>query len=61
MRELQALCLDVATYKIDVYNGKKLNDYETDLMGEPLEISAVQPLPNSLTLLNNNDPDFKLL
>ena len=34
MRELQALCLDVATYKLDVYQEKGLKDYEINLMGE---------------------------
>jgi DNA-directed RNA polymerase subunit beta len=33
MRELQALCLDVATYKLDVYHNKGLQDYEINLMG----------------------------
>ena len=35
MRELQALCLDVATYKLDVYQNKGLKDYEINLMGDP--------------------------
>ena len=34
MRELQALCLDVATYKLDVYQNKGLKDYEINLMGD---------------------------
>ena len=34
MRELQALCLDVATYKLDVYQNKGLQDYEINLMGD---------------------------
>jgi DNA-directed RNA polymerase subunit beta len=34
MRELQALCLDVATYKLDVQQDTKLKDYEINLMGE---------------------------
>jgi DNA-directed RNA polymerase subunit beta len=32
MRELQALCLDVATYKLDVSDSKDLKDYEINLM-----------------------------
>jgi DNA-directed RNA polymerase subunit beta len=36
MRELQALCLDVATYKLDVANGIELNAYEVNLMSENL-------------------------
>jgi len=36
MRELQALCLDVATYKLDVANGNELNAYEVNLMSENL-------------------------
>merc|ERR1712086_915632 len=34
LRELQALCLDVATYKLDVYQNKGLKDYEINLMNE---------------------------
>ncbi len=34
MRELQALCLDVATYKLDKYQNKGLKEYEINLMGE---------------------------
>jgi DNA-directed RNA polymerase subunit beta len=34
MRELQALCLDVATYKLAIYNDTTVNDYEIDLMRE---------------------------
>jgi hypothetical protein len=29
---LQALCLDVATYKLDVSDSKDLKDYEINLM-----------------------------
>jgi DNA-directed RNA polymerase subunit beta len=32
LRELQALCLDVATYKLDVQQGNILKDYEINLM-----------------------------
>jgi len=34
MRELQALCLDVATYKLDVSDNIELQDYEINLMVE---------------------------
>ena len=34
MRELQALCLDVATYKLDIQQNTKLKDYEINLMSE---------------------------
>ena len=37
MRELQALCLDVATYKLAVYNDAAVNDYEINLMNEASE------------------------
>ena len=39
MRELQALCLDVATYKLNVYDNSSLNDYEINLMGEAKDTS----------------------
>jgi DNA-directed RNA polymerase subunit beta len=38
MRELQALCLDVATYKLDV-NNPDLKAYEINLMSEFFEKS----------------------
>jgi DNA-directed RNA polymerase subunit beta len=34
MRELQALCLDVATYKLDLQPNNGLKDYEINLMSE---------------------------
>jgi DNA-directed RNA polymerase subunit beta len=37
MRELQALCLDVATYKFDIAHGRELKEYEVDLMSEHQE------------------------
>ena len=36
MRELQALCLDVATYKVDV-NNPELKAHEINLMSEIIE------------------------
>ena len=38
MRELQALCLDIATYKVDIDNTAEFNDCEINLMNENLEI-----------------------
>jgi DNA-directed RNA polymerase subunit beta len=37
MRELQALCLDVATYKLNIQDNIKLQDYEINLMSEVSE------------------------
>jgi DNA-directed RNA polymerase subunit beta len=37
MRELQALCLDVATYKLDLQPNTGLKDYEINLMSENSE------------------------
>ena len=34
VRELQALCLDVATYKLDVNETSGINAYEINLMGD---------------------------
>ena len=34
MRELQALCLDVATYKLNVEPNQGLKEYEINLMSE---------------------------
>ena len=38
MRELQALCLDVATYKLNIQDNVKLQDYEINLMNEAADI-----------------------
>jgi len=38
MRELQALCLDVATYKLNIKENIQLQDYEVNLMNEASEI-----------------------
>ena len=37
MRELQALCLDIATYKLDTYQNNGLQEYEINLMGDTPE------------------------
>jgi hypothetical protein len=41
MRELQALCLDVATYKLDVQENANLKEYEINLMSENIENSGI--------------------
>ena len=58
MRELQALCLDVATYKLDVSNTTKLNDYEINLMSENPEIFEQQLLKSNFNSLPG-EQDFK--
>ena len=61
MRELQALCLDVATYKLDVSNNTKLNDYEINLMSENPEIFEQPLLTNSFNSLpGDQDLKFRL-
>ena len=61
MRELQALCLDVATYKLDVSNNTKLNDYEINLMSENPEIFEQSLLKNSFNSLpGDQDLKFRL-
>jgi DNA-directed RNA polymerase subunit beta len=55
MRELQALCLDVATYKLDVHNNTELHDYEINLMSESPDNSDKQILNKAnLSLTDNN-------
>ena len=49
MRELQALCLDVATYKLEVRDNTELHDYEINLMSESPDNFAKQALNVSLT------------
>ena len=58
MRELQALCLDVATYKLDVYNNNAIKDIEINLMTETQENSEKQFLKNGDSKLNENYFDF---
>jgi DNA-directed RNA polymerase subunit beta len=55
MRELQALCLDVATYKLDVANGIELNAYEVNLMSENLENPGKQLLKPNFSTFEGND------
>ena len=49
VRELQALCLDVATYKLDVNETSGINAYEINLMGEEQQLYEKQLLPNENT------------
>ena len=58
MRELQALCLDVATYKLDVYNNTELQGYEINLMSEGPDNSTKPVLTNKLTTLANGHQDL---
>ena len=44
MRELQALCLDVATYKLDIDTSKELKEYEINLMNENQEDGSKKSL-----------------
>ena len=60
VRELQALCLDVATYKVDSYNETGLTDYEINLMSETPENFDNLRLKDNLTLLNSEEQIFKL-
>jgi hypothetical protein len=50
MRELQALCLDVATYKLD---DNQLDDYEVNLMSENIDNPENLRLNNNLKALTN--------
>jgi DNA-directed RNA polymerase subunit beta len=60
MRELQALCLDVATYKLDVYNNNEIKDYEINLMTEIQDNPEKQFIKNSVDKLDENYLDFNL-
>jgi DNA-directed RNA polymerase subunit beta len=57
VRELQALCLDVATHKLDTYNDKELIDYEINLMSEASENSE-DIYKNNFTVLNSEDKNI---
>ncbi len=49
MRELQALCLDVATYKLDIHNRADFKDYEINLMSEAQQPYDKQYLPKEIS------------
>jgi DNA-directed RNA polymerase subunit beta len=54
MRELQALCLDVATYKLDLQPNTGLKDYEINLMSENIEnLDNINTLTTYLPSKNN--------
>jgi DNA-directed RNA polymerase subunit beta len=61
MRELQALCLDVATYKLNVSDNSGLNDYEINLMSEAVENNESLRFKNSFALLANDEQNLKFL
>jgi DNA-directed RNA polymerase subunit beta len=54
MRELQALCLDVATYKLNIQDNVKLPDYEINLMNEGSEIREDSVIDINLSNLSLN-------
>jgi len=60
MRELQALCLDVATYKLDLDKDNKLNEYEINLMNENQGINENQLYKTSLPGLNLSQNNFNV-
>ena len=53
MRELQALCLDVATYKFNVCENGEVSDYEINLMSESPENGEQFRLKPTPAFLNN--------
>ena len=59
MRELQALCLDVATYKLDIYNNNEINEYEINLMSEGPDNYEKQFLKTNLKSLESDNRDLK--
>jgi DNA-directed RNA polymerase subunit beta len=62
VRELQALCLDVSTYKVDIYNNMEFDDYEINLMSETSENFKNLRLKNdfnSLTDGGQNRPSLQ--
>jgi DNA-directed RNA polymerase subunit beta len=60
MRELQALCLDVATYKLDVSNDTELNAIEVNLMSENIEDSESQLLKQNFISPDSNEKNLNL-
>ena len=58
VRELQALCLDVATYKLDVYDNNQLKEYEINLMAETQDNSESQFLRSKFDKLNGNSSNL---
>ena len=60
MRELQALCLDVATYKLDVSQNTDLNAFEVNLMSENSEDFDPPLLKQNFTTNDNNGKNLNL-
>ena len=54
MRELQALCLDIAAYKVGVTEDTKLEDHEINLMEEFPIISTSQPKKHNIGFDKNS-------
>ena len=59
MRELQALCLDVATYKLDISDNNELNEFEINLMSEGSENIENQLVKQKIITLNNGSDNLK--
>jgi hypothetical protein len=61
MRELQALCLDVATYKLNIQDNVKLQDYEINLMNETADVgdNSVLDMNISNLSLDQSSPNIK--
>jgi DNA-directed RNA polymerase subunit beta len=57
MRELQALCLDVATYKLNIKENIQLQDYEVNLMNEGpgIKENSILELPIPITEMGQNN------
>ena len=63
MRELQALCLDVATYKLNIQDNIKLQDYEINLMNEVSEgrENSITDMNVPNLILDQPTSNFRLL
>ena len=60
VRELQALCLDVSTYKVDIYNNMEFDDYEINLMSETPENFKNLRLKNDFNSMTGDGQNFRL-
>ena len=58
MRELQALCLDVATYKLDINGTAEFKEYEINLMSETYDNFEQQIFTSSIPSTTEN---YKML
>ena len=61
MRELQALCLDVATYKLDIQDNSGLKEYEINLMSENNENFDTLADLTPITGMNSQDQISEIL